>query len=53
MSRTIADLPLTEDQRRGNYIRQNDGAVMTPRQRRRWRHKMNRAMALTRKLAGR
>jgi hypothetical protein len=27
--------------RRGNYVRQNNGGVMTPRQRRRWKHKLN------------
>lgn len=36
--------PLYADQRRGNYERQNSGGVMTPRQRRRWKHKLNRQL---------
>ena len=33
--------PMYQDQRRGNYERQNNGGVMTPKQRRRWKHKLN------------
>lgn len=38
--------PLHEDQRRGNYIRSNSGRALTPKQRRRWKHKLNRALKL-------
>jgi hypothetical protein len=43
--------PLTQDQRRGNYERQNNGGVMTPRQRRRWKHKLNRQLLAQAKAA--
>lgn len=36
--------PLYADQRRGNYERQNNGGAMTPRQARRWKHKLNREL---------
>jgi hypothetical protein len=37
--------------RRGNYGRQNNGGVMTPRQRRRWKHKLNRKLVAAAKAA--
>ena len=33
--------PMYQDRRRGQYERQNNGGAMTPRQRRRWKHKLN------------
>jgi hypothetical protein len=36
--------PIDVEARRGNYVRQNNGGVMTPRQRRRWKHKLNRKL---------
>lgn len=43
--------PLHTEARRGNYDRQNNGGVMTPRQRRRWQHKLNRALLAQAKAA--
>lgn len=43
--------PLYADQRQGNYVRQNNGGVMTPRQRRRWKHKLNRQLLAQAKAA--
>jgi hypothetical protein len=40
-----------EDQRRGIYIRQNNGGAMTPKQRRRWKHKLNRQLLAQAKAA--
>jgi hypothetical protein len=41
--------PLYAEQRRGNYVWQNNGGVMTPRQRRRLKHKFNRQLVAARK----
>lgn len=43
--------PMYQDQRHGNYVRQNNGGVMTPRQRRRWKHKLNRELLAAQKAA--
>jgi hypothetical protein len=43
--------PMHADRRRGQYERQNNGGVMTPRQRRRWKHKLNRALLAQAKAA--
>jgi hypothetical protein len=39
------------DRRQAQYVAQNNGGVMTPRQRRRWKHKLNRALLAQAKAA--
>lgn len=43
--------PLYAAQRQDNYVRQNNGGAMTLRQRRRWKHKLNRRVAAALKVA--
>lgn len=43
--------PMRSDRRQAQYVWQNNGAVMTQRQRRRWRHKQSRQLVAARKQA--